>query len=304
MPTHQDGPSLFKRMVDMTAASSLQVSMQAIRQLQDLDPAEHKFNIASINTKATQLFTLATTTARALSDAERTQFLLNAYNRIKQPAVWSTWVSNKIEQFDDGTLTTVNNIPVYQSLMNAAVNKATKIISSDDIAHWRSTSVEEDVVAMLAAANKPASAKRAPPNKAPTDPSDIGTAQKPKLPPFVRHFKASAADDSTKFKVGDTKVFEGATWYFCDARHRTNIRWHKFPASECRQRSRGPDNTSPPIAALGDASDAPTVTPTQVSGLTHATDIAAMLANCYALAADNSIAQDSIATALEAIRDA
>ena len=148
------------------------------------------------------------------------------------------------------------------------------------------------------------SAKRAPPNKAPTDPSDIGTAQKPKLPPFVRHFKASAADDSTKFKVGDTKVFEGATWYFCDARHRTNIRWHKFPASECRQRSRGPDNTSPPIAALGDASDAPTVTPTQVSGLTHATDIAAMLANCYALAADNSIAQDSIATALEAIRDA
>lgn len=293
-PIHDDGPALFKRMVDMTAASSLQVSMQAIRQLQDLDPAVHHFNIANVNTQASQLFTLATTTARALSDAERTQFLLNAYNRIKQPAAWATWVSNKIEQFDDGTLTAINNIPVSQALMNAAVNKATKILTSDDNGHWRSTSVEEDVIAMLAVAKKPPAAKR---TKGPDASPVEDNATKPKLPPFARHFKASPAEDAPKFQVGDTKVFEGDTWYFCDARHRNNLRWHKFPASECRQRNK-PSPT--PIAAVGDASTAPT----QVSSLSTTTDIAAMLASCYALAADNSLAQDSIACALDAIRDA
>lgn len=296
-PAHQDGPTLFKRIVDMTATSSLQVSMQAIRQLQDLDPSDYKFNIAALNTKATQLFTLATTTARALSDAERTQFLLNAYNRIKQPAVWATWVSNKIEQFDDGHLVSVNNIPVYQALMNAAVHKATKIITGDDAGTWRSTSVEEDVVAMLAAVKKVPATKRIKAEDSTAVNPD--PAVKPKLPPFARHFKTSPAKDAPKFAVGDTKVFEGVTWYFCDAQHRTNIRWHKFPASECRQRTRSLNETSP-VAAIGDGSTTPTVNDKQVSP----TDIAAMLADCYALAADNSLAQDSIASALEALRDA
>ena len=101
VPTNEDGPTLFKRMMDLTIAASTQISLQALRELQDLDPSAFNYNIPLVNTRATQLFTLATTGSGKLADGERVQLMLTTYDRIKQPVAWSTWVANKTEAFDE-----------------------------------------------------------------------------------------------------------------------------------------------------------------------------------------------------------
>ena len=72
----------------------------------------------------------------------------------------------------------------------------------------------ESVVAMLAAAKKAPVAKKKTQHKDPNESTDPDLPTKPKLPPFARRFNASPADDAIKFKVGDSKVLEGTTWYF------------------------------------------------------------------------------------------
>ena len=67
-------------MMDLTIAASTQISLQALRELQDLAPSAFNYNIPLVNTRATQLFTLATTGSRKLSDGERVLLMLTAYD--------------------------------------------------------------------------------------------------------------------------------------------------------------------------------------------------------------------------------
>ena len=324
LPDHEDGPSLFKRMIDMSIASSTQISIQALRELQDLDPAVYEYNIAAVNTKATRLFTLATTGARILSDAERTQLILSAYYRIKQPAAWATWVENKTEAFDDGTLNAVGGVSGCQRLMNAAVLKRQKLESNSDATFkWRSTSVEEDVIAMISASKTPPRGrpKRNPATGATANGDDDSKA---KLPPFARHFKDAPGDNGKKYKVGDKQMFEGTTWHFCDCpQHRNRVKWHTFPAESCRSRqnwlaaqSDGGDTPTkpPPVANMTNAaaggddnislSDTTALTDPSLasSAPSSAYDITAMLANAMALTANDS-ARDAIAEALNHLHE-
>ena len=169
LPENEDGPALFMSMIDMTVAASLMISIQALDDLQHLDPAAHNFSIPLINTKFGELFTLATTSSRAISDGERIQYVLTAYDRIKQPAEWTQWVAKKIDSFEEGTLVTAGTTGC-QDLMNAAILKASRIhAAKHGSSRWRTTSIEDDVVAMMA--NKPVAnktAKSSKPEKMPT----------------------------------------------------------------------------------------------------------------------------------------
>lgn len=66
LPTNEDGPTLFKRMIDSTVAATMQVSNQALMDLQLLEPAEFQYNLSLLNTKAAQLFHLAGLGAREI----------------------------------------------------------------------------------------------------------------------------------------------------------------------------------------------------------------------------------------------
>ena len=55
------------------------------------------------------------------------------------------------------------------------------------------------------------------------------------VPPFLYHYKDGVTN--VKYKVGDTKDFNGQTFYFCDAPwHKNKIKWHTHPADLCRVR--------------------------------------------------------------------
>lgn len=149
IPLHEDGPLLFKTLTLFTIAASLQLSMLSFKNILEFSSAEHGFNIPVINTKLNHLFVLATTRDRRLPESERIQHTLTVYARIKQPELWAQWVRNQVD-FDAGLLTNC------QAFMNAASLKFTKIASSDSGFEGRSTTVQEDIVAMVTkAAKKP-----------------------------------------------------------------------------------------------------------------------------------------------------
>ena len=255
--------------------------------------------------------------------------VLRIYRRIRQPAAWCTWVSNRSEALDNQHSVPLPGLPNLKhiTLMNGAVLYAVKLSNDKDYpVSWKSTTMEQDVVAMVAsAAARPSPAATpvtAPPRARAAGPSATGTSTSRRgqpaadLPPFARHFKSSGASDATPYAVGDTKVHEGATWHFCDAVHPHNsIRWHSYPASQCRDRTRWlaagspprPSTRPPAVAAL--ASDVPNsavsvlttptaTTPSSAGG--HGSDITALLAQALSLPEASDATRAFIADALNA----
>jgi hypothetical protein len=176
LPTVEDGATLFKTITDLLLALSLQLTIKTVADIQALDPADFKFKITSINTKLTHYFILASSGSRPLSEPEKLQHTLSTYAKIKQPDSWAQWTRAKIDSFDDNLLTTC------QKLMNEAILKHLKIISEDGTFPGCSTTISEDVVAMLA---KHAPAAKSKPG-APKPPADTDR----KLPPFSTYWKA------------------------------------------------------------------------------------------------------------------
>jgi hypothetical protein len=307
LPTHEDGPLFFKRLTSFTMAASLQLSVMSFQSILDLDPAEHNFNVPAINTKLNHLFVLATTRERNLTQEERIQHALTVYARIKQPELWAQWVRTQVDLFDAGTL---NNC---QAFMNAATLKFIKISAADAGFEGSATTVQEDIVAMVAAT------KRKKPFPPSDDSSKPAADSEKKVPPFVKHFKSGTSDDATAFKVGNKKEWNGASWYFCDCpTHKDRHKWHTHTHEQCRTRKKwladGGNLRSPPVAQV--ATDTASEGGTQLTAPTAASsthkgssssvntaDITAMLAAALSLAGNNSAAKDAIADALNAIHD-
>jgi hypothetical protein len=303
LPTHEDGPLFFKRLTSFTMAASLQLSMHSFQHILEFDPADHGFNIPTINTKLNHLFVLATTRERNLTQEERIQHTLTVYSRIKQPEIWAQYIRNQVDAFEEGTL--IN----CQAVMNAASLKFTKISSTDS--RFSSTTVTEDIVAMVATKRKkaPAGANEGGDTESKKDKDET------KAPPFVKHFKSGSGDNATMFKVGDKKEWNGLTYHFCDCpTHRAKIKWHTHTAETCRTRKKwledgGTLSRNPPVAQIADNGTLETETmltnPTGVTSTqgSSSTDITTMLAAALSMAGDNTAAKNAIADALNAIHD-
>ena len=76
IPVIEDGNKFFKRMTELTSSATLQLSMLSFKNILHFDPAQYDFKIPIINTKLSQLFVLATTRERQLSQQERVQHAL------------------------------------------------------------------------------------------------------------------------------------------------------------------------------------------------------------------------------------
>ena len=89
--------------------------------------------------------------------------------------------------------------------MNSAVTKYRKITSKYGDFKGSTTSIQEDIVSMMAKVSK---TKARPVSKvsttAETKRKSDDMEQDPP-PPFLRHYKTSNQDDVTKYKLGDTK---------------------------------------------------------------------------------------------------
>ena len=180
-----------------------------------------------------------------------------------------------------------------------------------------SSTLQEDIVAMVIDSKR----KRAP-NKPETNTtktkssdSDAEPRKKVKFPPFVKFFKSSSGDDAVKFKIGDSKVWNGETWYFCDCpNHREKHKWHPHKPEDCRTRKKWKENADVPIGNLGDATDTagdhkkdndtvPDTSTVSTIGTGSTNSLHVMLANALAVSQDNPIANELIADALNAINN-
>ena len=306
LPTVEDGAVLFKTITDFSLASSLQLTIKTISDIQSLDPADFKFKITNINTKLTHYFILASSGSRSLSEPEKLQHILSTYAKIKQPESWAQWTRTKIDAFDDGSLT------VSQKLMNDATLKQLKISSEDGLFRGRSTTISEDVVAMFATRSKQASttSKSKPGAPKPKSTNDASTSDL-KLPPWAYYFKAPDAEGGSHYKTGDTKMFESQKWHFCDSpNHCNKQKWHLHSADVCKNRKQWMQKDSPPVALAADASDVtgtpeispPSDTPVPASAAPSTgppAELTVLLASCLQQAGDDPILQALIADALD-----
>ena len=301
----QDGCSLLIRLLGFTTASSLQLSIDSLGRLQTFDPTSCNFDIGKINTQMLHLFVLATTGQRQLGEPEKLQHVLTCYTRIQQPAVWLTWVTNQIELFDAGQLTNC------QDFMNKADAKAKKIAAANGgVFGGKTTTVQDDIMAMFSQKQKlPSSNKRKPDSDGSSAPPTST-----KLPPWVRHFKKSTATDAEHYKVGDSKEFDGKTWYFCDCPlHKDRVRFHTHTAESCRTRTRWIADGSPPArgaAPSANPADGTLPSPTSVDAATpagapspSATDEATvLLASALSQVGHNPLVSEMIADALNTLQ--
>eukprot|EP00980_Cylindrotheca_fusiformis_P006392 scaffold1365_cov78-Cylindrotheca_fusiformis.AAC.1 len=291
------------RITKFSLASSLQMTIKAVTDIQNLNPANLSYKIPAINNKLAHLFIMASSGTDSITESAKIRHTLTLYAKIKQPESWAQWVRNKIDSFDEGTLT------VCQNLMNSAAIKQMKIIADEGSFSGRSTSLQEDVIAMVAMKAKQPVAKAKPAaNKGKKkDKSDDESSSSKKSPPFVKHWKAPDAEGGTRYKVGDTKVFEGDTYHFCNATtHRGGYRWHMHSPDNCRVRQSWLLSSPAPSANAADvpttdddASAAGSAAPSE--GAAPPAGITAALTNCLTLAGDdNPLVSALIANALDA----
>ena len=310
LPTHTCGVTLFKKLTTLTSISSLQLSLLAFSNILEFNPVDYKFEVPTINTKLTQLFTLATTQHRTLNELERIQHVLNVYSKIMQPELWAQWVRNKIDEFEDGTITNA------QDFMNSATIKYNKVIATSGGTFKGSIhTVQEDIVALLSTKSKFKPNKRKRENSdndknedSDRQPNKNATREKPD---FIYHYKDGTTNQ--KYKVGDKKDFNGQTFYFCDAPwHKNKIKWHTHTADTCRvrknwmkqkskkdddEKEKGKDDAEINLANSDDASESET----DLSS--NSTDVTALLASAMNLVPDNVAVRDQIAEALNLIGD-
>ena len=139
-----------------------------------------------------------------------------------------------------------------------------------------------------------------------------------KFPPFVKHFRTSNAADAAPYKLGDSKTWQGDTWYFCDCpTHRDRHKWHTHSHDTCRTRIRWLENKGKQPAAANVVDVTPPVPPASVppsdasaSALSSSAmsvsnhpakpDLSALLASALSMAND-SMTKDFIADALNSI---
>ena len=296
IPTIADGVALFKKSTTFTSVASLQLSMLSFNSILSFNPFEHSFNIPTINSKLMHLFVLATTQHRNLDESERIQHTLNAYTKILQPEVWAQWVRNKLDSFEDG------NITVCQDFMNSATIKYNKIAATEGGFKGSVHSVQEDIVALFATKAKSNNNKRKAEDVDNTNPKF--KKSKTNTPPWITHFEKNGV----KYKVGDSKDFNGKTFYFCDAPiHRDKIKWHTHKHDVCRVRkiwikkeAEGKSDNAPPAEANITEAEEDTVSTVTPENSVNSADIHALLASAMNLVTDNDVVRDYIAEAINA----
>ena len=97
-----------------------------------------------------------------------------------------------------------------QDFMNQASVKYTKIVSSDSGFHGSMKTLQEDIVAIVAAVKKCMN----PPTDAKDDAKSTGSRSQSsaKWPPFIKHFKVSNSANASHYKARDSKEWDGKTW--------------------------------------------------------------------------------------------
>jgi hypothetical protein len=317
LQANEDGVAFFFRLTQLTAVASLQLSMLSWKKIMEFDPTEFQFNIPVINTQLNELFIMAATVQRPLDEYARVEYILQVYDRIKRPEQWVQWVQTQFNLIRSGV-----GIHNSQAFMNTATITYSEITQRQQGKFNGSTVTMqgeiENIVALIAKKNTrstTATAAAVAGGSNSDSSEDSTTRQRAPKPPFSRHFKHSKEPGATPYNNGDTKVWNGTTYHFCDyPSHRDRLHWHPFPADQCRTRTAWlAKGGNRPVAHAADATpDAPTnptpaATPSPAPNPGPVPDnVSALLASALSLLSHSNsddLTKDLIADALNSLRN-
>ena len=236
MPDTTDGVALYWSALHHSGGVTAESGFQSAQTLYSYSPKIHKFNIKQINVYLRGLFVDARSNGFE-SDAAKFMLTVNVYLKIKQPVQWVTFT-------DSVKRGHYNNNPIDTArLMNLAEETASSLQHNG---YWSPSlnTAQEDMQNLVSLYAKQSEDKKekATKNKS-TSKKNSDDKSKKDLPPFITHTKTSLKADGKPYKVGDTKEWNGVTYHFCDyPDHKNKCHWHKFPASECRNRKKWIDS--------------------------------------------------------------
>ena len=224
--------------------------------------------------------------------------------------MWAQWTRNQVEAFENSTITDC------QMFMNSAVLKYNQITSKDGKFVGSLSTVQEDIITMIATQSKPTFKRKS------EDQQDnkISRVRK-EQPPFIKDTHSTKNGKKMQHKIGDKKEWSKTTYYFCDCpNHLNSAHWHTHKTEECRSRNKWLKWKSSKEATLNkeneaysattsapelqDSSTSPDSTNSNQSGpavVESFQSIQALLATAFNMTQDNHAARDAIAEALNSL---
>ena len=216
---HEDGPSLFHHVVSQLFTATFSNAQATRDNLADFHPKRLRYDVIQVNnyiSSAVMTLKAASSAGGTITDQEILYFQFKIYKKIKAPAEWTTHIL-----FLEST---VASTPGYtpETLFNETQAKYTTLLNQG---LWKPSdkTPEEQTLAMVAQQQQ---AKKNPNNQTKAKPS---SGQKSKS---VEKDKKSPPFANSPGKLGDTKQWNGKTYYWCPANHK-HSHWHTHKVEEC-----------------------------------------------------------------------
>ena len=214
---NNDGPKLFYHLVSELFTATFSNAQATRDKLSEFHPRRFKYDVTQVNNfirSAIKTLKAASATGGSITDQEILYFQFKAYKKIKAPAEWTSHIL-----FLEAK---ASSTPTYapDTLYNEAQAKYNNLVNSG---LWKPSdkTPEEQTLAMVAQqSNKSSSGTKSNKRKAESKASD-GDKDK-KQPPF-------AHKDG---KLGDSKEWNGKTYYWCPANHKYS-HWHTHKVEDC-----------------------------------------------------------------------
>ena len=216
---HEDGPSLFYHMVSQLFTATFSNAQAKHDSLADFHPKWFRYDVIQVNnyiSSAMMTLKAASSAGGTITDQDIVYFQFKVYKKIKAPAEWTTHIL-----FLEST---VASTPGYtpETHFNETQARYTTLLNQG---LWKPSdkTPEEQTLAMVAQQQQ---AKKSPNNSMKPKPSSgqsTKTTEKDKKnPPFA----------TSPGKLGDTKQWNGKTYYWCPANHK-HSHWHTHKVEEC-----------------------------------------------------------------------
>ena len=216
---HEDSPSLFHHVVSQLFTATFSNAQATRDNLADFHPKRFQYDVIQVNnyiSSAVMTLKAASSAGGTIMDQEILYFQFRVYKRIKAPAEWTTHIL-----FLEST---VASTPGYtpETLFNETQAKYTTLLNQG---LWKPSdkTPEEQTLAMVAQQQQ---TKKSSHNSTKSKPSSgqspKNTEKDKKNPPFA----------NSPGKLGDTKQWNGKTYYWCPANHK-HSHWHTHKVEEC-----------------------------------------------------------------------
>ena len=211
-PIGEDGLSLFFHVVSQLFTTTFSNAQATHGNLLDFHPKRFRYDVIQVNnyiSSAVMTLKAALYARGTITDQEILFFQFNVYKKIKAPAEWTTHIL-----FLEST---VASTPGYtpETLFNEMQAKYTTLLNQG---LWKHSDKmpEEQTLAMVAQQQQVKKGSNNPTKSKPNSGQGAKLMDKDKNnPPFI----------NSPSKLGDTKQWNGKTYYWCPANHK-HSHWH------------------------------------------------------------------------------